>query len=233
MASCILPMLNPMNHGVLWSTGQIWCPMGGLTDPGADIPESWDWRLRVAQWCGRRQHVTIEIRWGEEIGFKNLIVNQWLASPWRNSWRRWWREREREHHKKWIQIIQHVWKIFISFVFNHWGFWSRGGSQVILDFSLRNGKTWIIWDDDPQWDDWIIVAWLGARCLKYGRCHPKMVISCDSYVWIRWREAVVGMMFLSQQLHHIQSIMWYGVHIRIYILYVYTHTHIYIYIHCN
>lgn len=145
MASCILPMLNPMNHGVLWSTGQIWCPMGGLTDPGADIPESWDWRLRVAQWCGRRQHVTIEIRWGEEIGFKNLVVNQWLASPWRNSWRRWWREREREHHKKWIQIIQHVWKIFISFVFNHWGFWSHGGSQVILDFSLRNGKTWIIW----------------------------------------------------------------------------------------
>jgi hypothetical protein len=129
-------------------------------------------------------------------------------------------EREREHHKKWIQIIQHVWKIFISFVFNHWGFWSHGGSQVILDFSLRNGKTWIIWGYPPWlrklflmgwWPSmgwWIIVAWLGARCLKYGRCHPKMVISCDSYVWIRWREAVVRMMFLSQQLHHIQSIMW-------------------------
>ena len=69
----------------------------------------------------------------------------------------------------------------------------------------------------PSMGWWIIVAWLGARCLKYGRCHPKMVISCDSYVWIRWREAVVRMMFLSQQLHHIQSIMWYGVRIRIYI----------------
>jgi hypothetical protein len=125
MASCILPMLNPMNHGVLWSTGQIWCPMGGLTDPGADIPESWDWRLRVAQWCGRRQHVTIEIRWGEEIGFKNLIVNQWLASPWRNSWRRWWREREssiKSGYKSFNMFERSSWK-HVKICENLWNQW--------------------------------------------------------------------------------------------------------------
>ena len=56
------------------------CPIGGPTDPGADdIPETWDWRLRVAQWCRRREHVTIEIRWGEITGFKNLMVNQWVC----------------------------------------------------------------------------------------------------------------------------------------------------------
>ena len=144
------------------------------------------------------------------------------------------REREREHHKKWIQIIQHVWKIFISFVFNHWGFWSHGGSQVILDFSLRNGKTWIIWDDDPQWDDessllgWVQGALNMADVTRKWWYHVILMSEFDG-----GRQLFEWCFFLSSFTTSKASCDMEYVYVYIYIYIVYVHTHIYIYTHCN
>ena len=139
-------------------------------------------------------------------------------------------EREREHHKKWIQIIQHVWKIFISFVFNHWGFWSHGGSQVILDFSLRNGKTWIIWDDDPQWDDessllgWVQGALNMADVTRKWWYHVILMSEFDG-----GRQLFEWCFFLSSFTTSKASCDMEYVYVYIYIVYVHTHTYIYIY----